>query len=436
MERDVVVSLFSAIFRSRDAALEAGSNLKEGALVGEAKKVFDIAMETLDSGVRPDRETIETHLKARDQWTEKVERLLEDAEDKRVPPMNVGVFVDELNRLHIEDRALQTCEEALRKVQSGEIEGEKVLDFLEKGIFDIDSDSDDGFRSMSSIATSMHDEVQEAYDSDGKIVGVPSGLTKLDEITAGFQDGNLYVVAARPAMGKSALAGTCMYNSAEEGFRNAGHLLEMQDTSFGLRRAARKARVDSFKLRTGNISSEEMHRFKRAKEQMAKLPVWIDDSPGVTVEQIYRKLRRLKVKHDIDIVWVDYLQLIKQSGVGSSENVEVSHMSRMLKLAAKELDIPVVALSQLNRKVEHRSPPKPKLADLRSSGAIEQDADVVIFIYRPDVYGITVDEQGNSVEGIAKLLVEKHRGGPIGVAETQFNEKYATFENLAKPSRQ
>jgi replicative DNA helicase len=123
---------------------------------------------------------------------------------------------------------------------------------------------------------------------------------------------------------------------------------------------------------------------------------------------------------------------MKESNVGSSQNVEVSHMSRMLKLAAKELNIPIVALSQLNRKVEHRSPPKPKLADLRDSGAIEQDADVVIFIYRPETYGITVDENGNNMTGIAKLLIEKHRGGPIGVAEVAFNEKFASFENLSR----
>lgn len=436
MDREVVVSLISAILRSRDAALEAGSELKEEALGGEARKIYDIAMETLDSGVRPDRDTIETHLKARSLWSEKIERLLEDADDKRVPPMNIGSFIQQINRDFVENEALLTCEEALRRTQSGELQGEEVLDFIEKEIFQIESENSDGFRSMSSIASSMQEQVEKAYDQESQTVGVPSGLDALDRITGGFQDGNLYVIAARPAVGKSALAGTCIYNSAEEGYHNAGQLLEMEGESFGMRRAAKRARVNSFDLKMGNISEEELHRFKRVKESLSELPIWIDDTPGVTVEQVYRKLRRLKTKHGIDIMWLDYLQLLEQSNVGSSENVEVGHMSRMLKVAAKELDIPIVALSQLNRKVEHRSPPKPKLADLRSSGSIEQDADVVVFIYRPEMYGITVDEAGNNVKGIAKLLVEKHRGGPTGVAEVQFNEKYASFENLAKPSRQ
>jgi replicative DNA helicase len=165
---------------------------------------------------------------------------------------------------------------------------------------------------------------------------------------------------------------------------------------------------------------------------MLSLPIWLDDTPGLTVEQIYRKIRRLAMREGIDAVWVDYLQLIQNSGVGTRQDVEVGHMSRMLKKAAKKLDVPVIALSQLNRGVEHRGEPVPKLSDLRDSGNIEQDADVVIFIYRPEEYGITTDDSGRSTAGIAKLIVSKHRGGPRGTAVVQWNDKYASFENLAR----
>lgn len=427
---DSVYLLLSAILRSREAAMRASDQLQEDALPPAARDIYDASMELLRSG-RPDAESVRSRLKSDGKLTADAEAILDEATSRNVVPMNVETFIDDLNDQYLEEEVKRACENVYVTVNNGDARGEKAVDLLESKAFSVGSAGSGGFRSMDEIMTSATEKVEVALSQDSDVIGVPSGLTDLDDLTSGFQDQKLYVVAARPSAGKSALAGTCMFNAAEKGYSSAGFLLEMSAESFALRGVAKRARVDSFDLTRGNLTPQEEEAFRGAKENAKELPIWMDDTPGLTVEQIYRKLRRLKAEEDVDIAWVDYMQLMEESGVGERRDLEVGHMSRTLKLAAKELDMPIVALSQLSRKVERRSTPRPQLADLRDSGSVEQDADVAIFIYRPEMYGITRDEAGNSLEGVAKLLVEKHRGGPTGEVDTHFSEKYATFTNLA-----
>jgi len=432
MANDLEVSLLSAILRSRDAALEAVAELDPDALSGEARRIFDLASEAIEVGQRPDYETVKVHLDARGELTEQTKRVLDEARSMRVTPMNVGSFIEELNSLYAEEKVKDICDEVYTLIRSGDVQGREALDLLEQKAFGIEAGQSGGFRSMSEITDSALQEAEEALESEGGVVGVPSGLDRLDDILGGFQDRKLYLIAARPSQGKSSLAGTCIFNSAQEGYANAGFLLEMEAEGFVRREIGRSARVNSFDISTGRLDDEEAHRMRRATESLSDLPIWLDDTPGLSVEQIYRKTRRLKSKREVDIVWVDYLQLMKESGGTDNRNQAVGHMSRTLKLMAKELDIPVVALSQLNRGVEHRGgKPIPKLSDIRESGNVEQDSDVVTFIYRPEEYGITRDEAGNDLRGIAKLLVKKHRGGSTGTAVVKFHDDYATFEDLA-----
>jgi replicative DNA helicase len=230
----------------------------------------------------------------------------------------------------------------------------------------------------------------------------------------------------------------CAQNAATHPERSTGvavFSLEMGAQQLAQRMLTSEARVDAHKARTGRMNDEDWQHLARAAGTLSDADIFIDDTPGLSVLELRAKCRRLKAEHDIGLVVVDYLQLMQASGSnlrsGANREQEIAHISRSLKGLAKELNIPVIALSQLNRAVENRGGDKrPQLSDLRESGSIEQDADVVAFIYRAERYGITVDEQGNSTEGIAEIIVEKQRNGPIGTVELAFVKQYARFENL------
>ncbi len=313
----------------------------------------------------------------------------------------------------------------------------ELLDHAESEIFRI-SDSQ-----LRKSASSMHDVLKETlarlesiHGQEGGVTGVPSGFKRVDQMTGGWQPSDLIIIAARPSMGKTAFSLAMARNAALHPENPAGvaiFSLEMSSGQLAQRLLTSEARVDAQAARTGRMSDDDWPRLARAAGKLSEAPIYIDDTPGLTVLELRAKCRRLKAEHDIGLIIVDYLQLMHGTGLNKSSNreQEIAHISRSLKGLAKELNVPVIALSQLSRAVETRGGDKrPQLSDLRESGSIEQDADVVAFIYRAERYGITVDENGNSTEGLAELIIGKQRNGPIGDVSLAFVHQHARFENL------
>jgi replicative DNA helicase len=289
-------------------------------------------------------------------------------------------------------------------------------------------------RSFMSMNQALHQTMEMLESIHGKhsgVTGVPTGFTAVDNITGGFQKSDLVVIAGRPAMGKTAFVLSCARNAAIEYDAGVAFFsLEMSSQQLVLRLICAEARVDQHKVRTGRLPEDEWKFLSTRIGKLAKAKLFIDDTPSLGILELRAKARRLKAEHDIQMVIVDYLQLMQgPKGLDSRER-EISSISRSLKALAKELDVPVLALSQLNRAVEARSDKRPQLADLRESGAIEQDADVVMFVHRPEMYGIK-EEGGESTEGVAEIIVGKQRNGPVDTAKMTFIKSYARFESRA-----
>jgi replicative DNA helicase len=307
---------------------------------------------------------------------------------------------------------------------------EEILDFAERSIFDISENKiKPSFYVLGDILTDTYKAVEEAYENKLLVTGVPTGFRGLDEKTSGFQPGDLIIIAGRPSMGKTALALNVARNaSLETGEPAAIFSLEMSKEQLSLRMLSAEARIDSSRMRGGFLSEGDLARINRAAGALYDIPLYIDDSPAISALEIRAKARRMKMDKGVGIVIVDYLQLMRGRASAERRDLEISEISRSLKALAKELSIPVVALSQLNRKVEDRTNKRPILSDLRESGAIEQDADVILFIYRDEVYH---KEEDNPNKGIAELILAKQRNGPIGAVKLAFLETYTRFEDLA-----
>jgi replicative DNA helicase len=306
----------------------------------------------------------------------------------------------------------------------------EILDRAEQLIFNIsDAKMRRGFVALRDILGHSFEVIQELYDKKRHVTGVESGFIELDSKTAGFQSADLVVIAGRPSMGKTSL---CMNVAQHLAIRCkipvAIFSLEMSREQVVLRMLCSEARVDAHRLRTGYLREAEWPLLTTAAGQLSKAPIYVDDTPAMSVLEMRSKARRLKSEIDIGLIVVDYLQLVR--GFAGSENrqQEISQISRALKALAKELEVPVLALSQLSRAVEARGGDRrPVLSDLRESGAIEQDADVVIFIYRPEVYERTEDNKGK-----AELIIGKQRNGPIGTVDLAFISEYTRFESISR----
>ncbi|MGD8373991.1 MAG: replicative DNA helicase [Candidatus Woesebacteria bacterium] len=312
-------------------------------------------------------------------------------------------------------------------------EDQMVGELLEKAEAEIFAVSDKSLRndlvSLEQILGESFDRLDELHKNKGKIRGVPTGWRDLDGITAGLQRSDLIILAARPAMGKTTLVTNLAYNVATKAKQAVLFFsLEMSKEQLVDRMLADAAGVDSWNIRTGNLSDEDFEKISTAMGEMAEAPIFIDDTPGVSVLEMRTKARRQSHTHPLGLIIIDYLQLMQGSGKHGDNRVqEVSEISRGLKLIARELNVPVIALSQLSRSVENRSPQIPQLADLRESGSIEQDADIVMFIYREAYYQPETERQN-----ITDLIIAKHRNGPVGKVELYFHPERLKFLTLDK----
>lgn len=316
--------------------------------------------------------------------------------------------------------------------EQGDIE--LLLDSVEQTVFDISSaKSNQAFAPMSEIIKATFAHVEKLSERRELITGVPSGYDEFDKLTAGLQPSDLIIVAGRPSMGKTAFAMNLVQNAALLGKVPAAVFsLEMAKEQLAMRMLCSISRVDSSRLRTGHLNDHDWPKLVRATGMLAKAPIFIDDTPAISVLEMRSKTRRLKSEHNIGLVVVDYLQLMRGRNNDSREQ-EISEISRSLKAMAKELHIPVIALSQLNRSLESRTDKRPMLSDLRESGAIEQDADVICFVYRDEVYNKSPD---NPRRGVAEIIIGKQRNGPTGSVDLAFLNTITTFENLARQEYQ
>jgi len=311
-----------------------------------------------------------------------------------------------------------------------------LLDAAESKIFQISEKGiKESFKSMEKAVKEALELIEAIHSKNISTFSVPSGFFELDDLLGGFQKSDLIIVASRPSMGKTAFAMSAARNAAIDHNVPVGVFsLEMATIQLATRLISAEARINAHNVRTGKFKAEEGAKISRTVHKLSKAPIYIDDTPAISILELRAKARRLKNEKKIGLIIIDYLQLLSTSVHMESREREISTISRSLKSLAKELNIPVVALSQLNRQLESRSDKKPMLSDLRESGSIEQDADVVLFLYRPEVYNITQytygEMNGESTEGIAEVIVGKQRNGPIGEVKLRFIKDYARFENL------
>jgi replicative DNA helicase len=304
----------------------------------------------------------------------------------------------------------------------------ELVDLAEQKVFEIADQGSRGrgFASLRQILPATIDRLDFLSHSEGDITGISTGFAEMDRMTAGLQRGELIIVAGRPSMGKTTLAINIAENAAiAHKVPTAVFSMEMSAEQLSFRMIGSIGRVNQQRLRTGRLSDEDWTRIDSAVSMMSNVPIFIDDSAGLSPTEIRARARRLKREHGLGMIVVDYLQLMQVSGHTENRATEISEISRGLKALAKELDVPVIALSQLNRSVEQRNDKKPVMSDLRESGAIEQDADVIVFIYREEVY-----QPDTARKGIADIIIGKQRNGPVGEFHLTFLGEFTKFENL------
>lgn len=340
---------------------------------------------------------------------------------------NLEYYSRVVRQMSLRRKAIHEASRVIEDAFNLEGDVEEFLDTAEQRILGVsDYRVNPSFHRIGDVVQDSIKLVEHLYDKQEAVTGVTSGFTKLDEKTAGFQASDLIIIAARPSMGKTALAlSMCQYAGIDTHNAIALFSLEMSKEQLVMRMLCSAAKVDSSRVRTGNLGERDFPKLVDSASRLAEAPIFIDDTPALTVTEMRAKCRRLNRDTPLSLIIVDYLQLMRSPAYSSSREQEISDISRSLKALAKELNIPVIALSQLNRSLESRDDKRPRMSDLRESGAIEQDADVIMFIYRDEVYNPeSIDK------GVAELIISKQRNGPTGTVRTAFVPNLTLFANL------
>ncbi len=353
---------------------------------------------------------------------------------------NVGHYANLVKEKSLLRRLVNYGQLVASKAQSGELSAHEAITAAETGLFDLrEGEVSHGFRELPDLLTESYQALEKRAELGGALVGLSSGFADLDRMTNGLHPGDLIIVAARPAMGKTSFCLNIGMNAALRGAKVAVYSLEMPSAQLVTRLIGSEARVGISALRSGRLTPEEWSRVGATVAEMNQCRIFIEDSGDSTVAKMRAELKRLKMDVGCDLVIIDYLQLMSGSALNAQQSrvQEVSAISRGLKVLAKELGAPVIALSQLSRAAEQRSDHRPQLSDLRESGSIEQDADMVCFLFREDYYAekknIKDGPPDNDEDfGIAELIIAKHRNGPTGVVELAFFKKYTRFENYSQ----
>ncbi len=343
---------------------------------------------------------------------------------------NLKNYLEIVKQKALSRMLIKECNTIIEKAYGQEEEINQMLDYAESRIFEIsEKRMQKGFADINNILHATFERIDQLYHSGHSgVTGVPSDYKKLDEMTAGFQSSDLIVLAGRPSMGKTAFALNLARNAAvDHGMPVGIFSLEMSSEALVMRLLCTESKVNQMKVRTGKLSKDDMDNLTTHVGNLMNAPIYIDDTPSLNVLELRAKARRLKAEANIQMLLIDYLQLMDGTK-GENRQQEITHISRSIKGIAKELDIPVVALSQLSRQVESRDKFKrPQLSDLRESGAIEQDADVVLFVYRPEYYQIQEFEDGTSTHNMCEIIIGKQRNGPVGSTRLTFLKEFGKF---------
>lgn len=424
-------SVIGSMIMSRDAIIEA-SEIITGADFYQQQYgiVFEAMIELNDEGKAVDLVTLQERLKEKDLPPEiSSMEFVRDLLSAVPTSANVKYYAEIVAEKSMLRKLIKTTEEISNACYMGKEKTQDILETTEKKIFDlVQNRGSQEFVPIRQVVLNAIEKIEKASRNQGSVTGIPTGFIDLDYKTSGFQPSDLILVAARPSMGKTAFAlNIAQYMAFRNDVTAAIFSLEMSKEQLVNRLLALESKVDSQNIRTGNLEDEEWAKLIEGANIIGNSHLIIDDKPGISISELRSKCRKYKMEHNLGIIFIDYLQLMTGSGRSESRQQEISEISRSLKALARELNVPVVALSQLSRAVEQRPDHRPMLSDLRESGAIEQDADVVMFIYRDDYYN-----KDSENKNIAEIIIAKQRNGPIGTVNLVWMPNYTKFVNMKK----
>ena len=424
-------SVIGSMILDRDAILVASEILtSEDFYQNQYGVIFDAMVELCNEGKPVDLITLQNRLKEKDlppdiSNLEYVRELV-----NAVPTSaNVKYYANIVSEKALLRRLIKVSEEIANTCYLDKEDADTILEDTERKMFHLLQKRTTGeFVPIQQVVLNAINKIEMASKTQGNVTGLPTGFIDLDYKTSGLQPSDLILIVARPSMGKTAFAlNIAQYMAFKKGITVAMFSLEMSKEQFVNRLLAMESRVDSQALRTGNLKDEDWTKLVEGADIIGNSNLIIDDTPGISISELRSKCRKYKLEHDLGIIFIDYLQLMSGSGRTDSRQQEISEISRALKALARELNVPVVALSQLSRAVEQRPDHRPMLSDLRESGAIEQDADVVMFLYRDDYY-----HKDTEKPGISEVIIAKQRNGPIGTVELVWLAQYTQFVNAKK----
>ena len=426
-------SVIGSMIMDKDAIMAANEILiSEDFYHQQYGVLFDTMVELFNAGLPVDLITLQNKLKEKDAPAEITSlEYVRELLDAVPTSANVKYYAKIVKDHAMRRKLIKLNQEIENECYSGQESVETVMDITEKKVFELlQSRGGSGdFVPIRKVVMNALEKIENSAKSDGNVTGIPTGFVDLDYRTAGLQPSDLILIAARPSMGKTAFVlNIAQYVAFHEDMCTAIFSLEMSKEQLVIRLFSLESLVDAQALRTGNLSDADWEKLIEGAGVIGNSHLIIDDTPGISIAEMRSKCRKYKLEHDLKLIIIDYLQLMSGSGKSSdSRQQEISDISRALKGLARELSVPVIALSQLSRAVEQRPDHRPMLSDLRESGAIEQDADVVMFIYRDDYYNHDSEEKG-----ISEIIIAKQRNGPIGTVKLAWLPQYTKFANLEK----
>ena len=421
-------SIIGSMIIDKGAIVKVAEKLKEEDFYRDGHKViYKAIFEMFKNDMAVDLVTLLEYLKSTD-MLEKAGGVayITELSSSVLTTANLSSYIDIVEQKSILRKLIKASTKIIEDSYNKQTEVQNVLDSAEKKIFDIsEKRSNNDFEPLKDVLERGFVEIERLYNNKGEITGVGSGITDLDAKTSGFQKGDMVLIAARPSMGKTTFALNIAEHAAlREGKSVVIFSLEMSKEQLAYKLLCSEANVDMLKLRTGTLEDKDWENIARATGPLSKAKIYIDDTAGVTVMEMRSKCRRIKMEYGIDMILIDYLQLMSGSS-SESRQQEVSEISRSIKALAKEMECPVIALSQLSRAPEQRADHRPMLSDLRESGSIEQDADIVMFLYRDEYYNKETEDKN-----VAECILAKQRNGPVGTVKMAFIGALSKFGNL------
>ncbi len=424
-------SVIGSILIDHDAVGVAAENLKPEDFYNlRHKEIFEAILDLYHAGRAVDLVTLKTQLEQRGKLEAAGDMKYLSQVATAVPnSVHIRQYVKIVKDKALYRRFIQLGNQVLQQSFTTETPIEQLSENVEKQVFSIlQNRGSQDFSHIKDVLMESFDDIEKIAANGGTVAGISTGFVDLDQKTAGLHPSDLVIVGARPAMGKTAFGLNLVQNAAVKGGKTCAVFnLEMSKKQIVNRMLACEAGVSMEHIRSGNMTDQDWEKLVEALGPLSEAPIYIDDTGGITFSEVRSKCRKLKIEHGLDLVMIDYLQLMSGSGrAGDNRQQEISEISRGLKMMARELDVPVIALSQLSRTLESRADHRPMMSDLRESGAIEQDADVIIFLYRDEYYHPDSEDKN-----IAEIIIGKQRNGPVGTVKLRYDGEYTRFSNLA-----